>query len=112
MSVIILMLTIAFIANANKPISFEEGNVQLENYRSSLNKSCNTSNECVIANIGNCCGYYPTCLNKDAKPDADFVNRICNKASIAGMCGFPSIESCECIENRCENVPPKLNNVE
>ena len=104
----VLIILSAFLIYAFKPITFEKGDALLQEYEASLDNSCQTSNECVIANVGNCCGYYPACLNENAKPNPDYVRRICDQASIGGVCGFPSIESCECVNSKCEIVPLDL----
>ena len=64
-------------------------------------EDCRIAADCEVKNVGNCCGYYPACVNKDAKTDPDGVQAACNKQGMASICGFPEIKSCECVENRC-----------
>ncbi|CAG9940301.1 unnamed protein product [Clonostachys rosea f. rosea IK726] len=53
--------------------------------------ACTADSDCVIRNVGNCCGYYPKCANADAElPDP------CPGPGMAGVCGFPTIDSCKC----------------
>ncbi|VUC29347.1 unnamed protein product [Clonostachys rosea] len=53
--------------------------------------ACIEDSDCVIRNVGNCCGYYPMCANADAElPDP------CPEPGMFGVCGFPAIDSCKC----------------
>jgi hypothetical protein len=64
--------------------------------------SCEQDSDCVVMNIGNCCGYYPACLNKTSTPDP---SKSCESGG-SSICGFPSIEKCVCDLNldggRCQ----------
>jgi len=60
---------------------------------------CKVNLDCVITNVGNCCGYYPRCANVNAT----FSPPVCTGGQ-AGVCGFPSIDSCECRQNRCVSL--------
>jgi hypothetical protein len=58
--------------------------------------TCSASTDCVVRNVGNCCGYYPRCVNANATitpPDCS--------GGQGSVCGFPVIDSCECRANRC-----------
>jgi hypothetical protein len=61
--------------------------------------ACKVNLDCVITNVGNCCGYYPRCANVSAT----FVPPVCTGGQ-AGACGFPSIDSCECRQNTCVSL--------
>jgi hypothetical protein len=61
-----------------------------------IDYSCNSDEDCVIKNIGNQCGYYPACVNRNFIPDPPELDSV--------ICGFPDIDRCECIENMCVNV--------
>lgn len=54
--------------------------------------SCDQDSDCVVMNVGNCCGYYPACLRKSSTPDP---SKSCEEGG-SSVCGFPSIESCVC----------------
>lgn len=66
--------------------------------------SCQAAADCEIKNIGNCCGAYPACVNKDSPTFPAQVRAECEKEGRMGVCGFPVIASCDCVENRCTNV--------
>ncbi len=74
----------------------------LEEYDASINYSCNIDSDCTIKDVHNCCGYYPSCTNKDALVNATLVSNLCQEEGLSGVCGFPSINSCKCINNKCE----------
>ena len=66
--------------------------------------SCKTSSDCKIKDVGSCCGYRPACVNKNSPTYAAEVKAQCGKEGMAGICGFPSIGSCTCTNNKCEGV--------
>jgi len=57
---------------------------------------CERSLDCVIKDVGSCCGYYPRCANV-----ADVFPAPSCAGGQVGVCGFPNIDSCECRQNRC-----------
>lgn len=73
---------------------------KIDEYYNSLDDSCKVDSDCSIKNVGNGCGYYPDCVNKDAQTNPD----IFKKYSVIGVCGFPVIKKCECKSNKCENA--------
>lgn len=56
---------------------------------------CKQDSDCTVKDVGNCCGYYPRCANVNAT----FERPKCD--GMAGVCGFPVIERCACVENTC-----------
>ena len=66
--------------------------------------SCKTSSDCKIKDVGSCCGYRPACVNKDSRTFPAEVKAQCGKEGMSGICGFPSISSCTCSNNKCEGV--------
>lgn len=73
-----------------------------------LDTSCRVDSDCEIKNVGNCCGYFPACVNADAEPDPEAVMAHCAETGMSSVCGFRHIESCSCVENRCEAVHTTL----
>jgi hypothetical protein len=73
-----------------------------------LDYSCSSDSDCEVKNVGNCCGYYPACVNKDSQTDPEAVRAECQKEGRAGVCGFPSINSCQCVQGRCEGSSQML----
>ncbi len=80
------------------PIAFAS---PLDAYYSQINYSCSVDTDCEVQNVGNCCGYYPRCVNTKAKVDPDLANLICQKEGIASACGFAEIDTCKCIKGQC-----------
>jgi len=67
--------------------------------------SCATASDCEVKNVGNCCGYYPACVHKDQAVDPDGVQARCAAEGRSGICGFPEISACACVEGRCTPAP-------
>jgi hypothetical protein len=67
-----------------------------------VDRSCTVASDCTVKNIGNCCGYYPGCVNKGSPTFPELVAQQCAEQDMAGICGFPEIRACACIEGRCE----------
>lgn len=65
--------------------------------------ACSQNYDCVVKDVGSCCGYYPRCANLGAT----FGPPSCNNGQV-GLCSFPSIDHCECQQNRCVSVPSSV----
>lgn len=63
--------------------------------------ACTTDADCEVKNVGNCCGYYPACVNRESPTFPDRVKAECAKKAMMGVCGFPEIKGCSCVEGRC-----------
>lgn len=68
-------------------------------------RSCRTDADCAVKDVGNCCGRFPLCVNKDAKIDPAAVRAQCAKDGMASTCGFQEVGGCQCVQGRCENLP-------
>jgi len=66
--------------------------------------ACEQDSDCVVKDVRNCCGYYPRCVNVDHEPDIAAVQAECAEKGLVSVCGFPEIDSCSCIANRCESL--------
>ncbi|KLI99636.1 hypothetical protein [Luteimonas sp. FCS-9] len=66
---------------------------------------CSVDADCTVKNVGNCCGAYPACVNRDAAVDPQAVAADCAARGLASVCGFREIEACRCVSNRCEPAP-------
>jgi hypothetical protein len=66
---------------------------------------CNTPADCEVKNVGNCCGYYPACVNKDSPTFPAKVKAACAAEGSSSICGFQEIGGCDCIEGRCTAQP-------
>lgn len=66
--------------------------------------TCKTDADCEVKNVGNCCGYYPACVNRDSPTFPDRVKAECAKKGTMGVCGFPDVKGCSCVEGRCADA--------
>ncbi len=69
-----------------------------------LGRSCNTDSDCAVKDVGNCCGAYPMCVNKNTKTDPAAVRAQCEKDGMASICGFQEVSGCQCVKGQCENI--------
>lgn|SRR5690554_5927522 len=69
-----------------------------------VDRSCRVAADCAVKNVGNCCGYQPACVNRDAAVDPDAVRAACERAGMASVCGWQDIQACDCVQARCEAV--------
>jgi hypothetical protein len=67
-----------------------------------LDYRCRTDADCTVKDVGNCCGYYPACVNSTSPTFADQVRADCAREGTASVCGFPVIDRCQCVASRCE----------
>ena len=65
---------------------------------------CKLPSDCQVKDIGNCCGYYPACVNKDSPTFADQVKAQCASEGQMSVCGYEDVTGCSCIEGRCTNI--------
>src|SRR3989344_796738 len=73
----------------------------IKEYQDSIDYSCSKDSDCEIKDIRNCCGYFPSCVNKNFRPNLKLVDELCKKEDKLSICGFREIQSCECINNKC-----------
>jgi hypothetical protein len=71
---------------------------------SNPSRSCRTDSDCAVKDVGNCCGAYPMCVNKDARTDPAAVRAQCEKDGMASICGFQEVSGCQCVKGQCENI--------
>lgn len=63
--------------------------------------TCKVDADCAVKDVGNCCGRYPACVNRDSPTFPDRVKAECAKKGEMGICGFPEISGCSRVEGRC-----------
>lgn len=73
----------------------------LKEYYDSMDYACSQDTDCTIKDVHNCCGVYPQCVNKGTTTDVELVRTLCEKQGVASVCGFPSVESCACVNKKC-----------
>lgn len=66
-----------------------------------VDRSCKADSDCVVKNVGNCCGYYPACVHKDSPTDPARVQAQCAEDGMASVCGFAEIQGCRCVQGQC-----------
>jgi hypothetical protein len=85
---------------STKPVS----NIALETKMGVVDYGCKQDSDCAIKDVGSCCGASPACVNKDSKTFPEQVQAKCKADGMSSICGFPSISSCSCKNNKCEGV--------
>lgn len=70
--------------------------------------SCKVAGDCAVKNVGNCCGYFPACVNKDSTVDPDAVRAECERTGTSSVCGWKDIQACECVQGQCRGVSGPL----
>jgi hypothetical protein len=66
-----------------------------------LDYHCTSDADCAVKDIGNCCGAYPACVNKDSPTDPARVQAQCAKLGRMSACGFREIDACSCTRGQC-----------
>ena len=74
--------------------------------------SCKVADDCAVKNVGNCCGYFPACVNKDSAVDPDAVRAECERTGTSSVCGFQDIQACDCAQGQCRAVSGKALEVD
>jgi hypothetical protein len=67
-----------------------------------IDTACRTNADCTVKNVGNCCGYYPACVNVDSPTDPQGVQAECARSGQMSVCGFREISTCQCVRGQCE----------
>jgi len=68
---------------------------------SQVDFSCKTDADCAVKDVGNCCGYFPACVNAASPTFPDQVRAACAREGVASVCGFADISSCQCVDSTC-----------
>lgn len=71
--------------------------------------SCKADNDCAVKNVGNCCGYYPACVNTNSPTYPEQVRADCAREGKMAVCGFREISACSCNQGRCEAAGSALS---
>jgi len=69
-----------------------------------LDRSCRSDADCTVKNVGNCCGYYPSCVNVNSPTDPAGVQAECAARGMSSVCGFPEVSGCRCVSGQCRDV--------
>lgn len=69
-----------------------------------LDRSCRTDADCTVKNVGNCCGAYPACVNRNSPTDPAAVQAQCQREGRSSVCGFKEVSGCQCVQGQCQDV--------
>ena len=70
----------------------------------SVSRSCRVDADCAVKDVGSCCGRFPACVNKSARPDPAAVQAQCAKQGMSSVCGFREVAGCSCVQGSCQDV--------
>ena len=73
-----------------------------------LDRSCKADADCVVKNVGSCCGEFPACVNKGSPTDPQGVQARCKAENRMSVCGFNEINACHCVHNECVGEQPPV----
>lgn len=76
----------------------------LEPVAIAMDLSCASDSDCVVKNVGNCCGQFNACVNRGSPADPSAVMAQCAKEGKMSMCGSPVIAGCACVQGECRGV--------
>ncbi|RDZ26886.1 hypothetical protein [Lysobacter silvisoli] len=69
-----------------------------------MDLSCKSDDDCVVKNVGNCCGQFNACVNRGSPADPSAVMAQCAKEGKMSMCGSPVIAGCACVQGQCRGI--------
>lgn len=85
--------------------SIKPGHIAETGMPSEPDRSCRVDADCAVKDVGNCCGYFPACVNVQADTFPERVMAACEAQGLSSICGFQDITACACVEGRCEAAP-------
>jgi hypothetical protein len=66
-----------------------------------VDRSCKVDADCVVKDVGSCCGAMPACVNRNSPTDPAGVRAACSAQNRASVCGFNEITACHCVRGQC-----------
>jgi hypothetical protein len=66
-----------------------------------VERSCGADADCVIKDIGSCCGALPSCVNRDSPADPAAVKAECEKNGQDAHCIRQAPDKCACRQGQC-----------
>ena len=87
----------------SQPLPPEQVPARAASASGALDRSCRTSADCTVKNVGNCCGAMPACVNTNARPDPAAVQAQCAKDGMSSVCGFKEVTGCSCVAGTCQD---------
>ncbi len=67
-----------------------------------LDRSCSTTADCTVKDVGSCCGTEPACVNVDSPVDPDGVRAECARRGESAACDVRDVSACQCIQGLCK----------
>jgi len=93
---IVSLVTLIFVSLPPAKSVFVPNEQIIPESKDKIDLTCKNSSDCQIKNVGNQCGYYPMCVNKNFQPNPPELDSM--------ICGFPSIENCQCVKSQCQGL--------
>ena len=93
---LVLVTVVLRVAAPNSTTGEEEDGTRT---RPPPDKSCSSSWDCEIKDVGGCCGSQPMCVNQGFQPEAGLSKEALNDEDCKGavsVCGHQDIEHCSC----------------
>ncbi len=69
-----------------------------------VSRACNVDADCAVKDVGSCCGHFPACVSKDARPDPAAVQAQCAASGMSSVCGFREVSGCSCVSGTCQDA--------
>ena len=66
-----------------------------------VDRTCKVDSDCVVKDVGSCCGRMPACVHRNSPTDPAGVQAECARKGISSICGFNEITACRCVRNQC-----------
>ena len=66
-----------------------------------IDQTCKTNADCVVKDVGSCCGAMPACVNRNMRTDPAAVQAECARKGMSSVCGFNEITACTCAGGQC-----------
>ena len=101
LAAVLLAACAAVTRSDDAPGATPPGAVELDEESGAVDMACARDSDCVVKNVGNCCGYFPACVNRDSETFPERVKLQCEKEGRSSVCGFREITSCICVEGQC-----------
>lgn len=66
-----------------------------------IDQSCRTNADCVVKDVGSCCGATPACVNRNSPTGPAAVQAQCAREGRVSACMSNPITACTCANETC-----------
>jgi hypothetical protein len=73
-----------------------------------LDVSCKSNADCMVKDVGNCCGYYRAASTSTPRSTPGRAGAV-RAQRMASVCGFKTVEGCECVQGECRDKSTALD---